>query len=116
MKQKITLTITALVLVAALSTMAAFATGNGSRGFVDADNDGICDNQGNGNFVGADNDGICDNQGYGNFVDADNDGVCDNRGNGNGNFVDVDNDGVCDNRGTGVRPQDGTGRQWGRNK
>ncbi len=80
MKKKITLTVTALVLVAALSTMAAFAAGNG----------------------------------YGNFVDADNDGVCDNRG--NGNFVDADNDGVCDNRGTGVRPQDGTGRQWGRNK
>lgn len=80
MKKKITLTITALVLVAALSTMAAFAAGNGNRSFVDADNDGVCDNRGN------------------------------------GNFVDADNDGVCDNRGTGVRPQDGTGRQWGRNK
>ena len=80
MKKKITLTITALVLVAALSTMAAFAAGNGNRSFVDADNDGVCDNRGN----------------------------C--------NFVDVDNDGVCDNRGTGVRSQDGTGRQWGRNK
>ena len=97
MKKKITLTITALVLVAALSTMAAFAAGNGNRSFVDADNDGVCDNRGNVNFV-----------------DVDNDGVCDNRG--NGNFVDADNDGVCDNRGTGVRPQDGTGRQWGRNK
>ena len=101
MKKKITLTITALVLVAALSTMAAFAAGSGNRSFVDADNDGVCDNRGNG---------------YGNFVDADNDGVCDIRGNGNRNFVDADNDGICDNRGTGVRPQDGTGRQWGRNK
>ncbi len=29
--------------------------------FVDADNDGICDNAGNRGFVDADNDGICDN-------------------------------------------------------
>ena len=58
-----------------------------SAGFVDADNDGVCDNRGSGSGAG--------------FVDADNDGVCDNRGSGSGaGFVDADNDGVCDNRGS----------------
>lgn len=64
--------------------------------FVDADNNGVCDNLGT-NASG----------GYGqNYVDADNNGVCDNRGtNASGgygqNYVDADNDGVCDNLGTG---------------
>ena len=101
----------AAVLVLSVGATAAFAAGpragRGNGNFVDADNNGVCDNRGNGNrnFVDADNDGVCDNRGNGNgnFVDADNDGVCDNRGNGNGNFVDADNDGVCDNRDSGNR-------------
>ena len=39
--------------------------------YVDADNDGVCDNQGTGgcgqNYVDADNDGVCDNQGANNL-------------------------------------------------
>ncbi|MGN0499888.1 MAG: hypothetical protein ACI4HK_01940, partial [Ruminococcus sp.] len=58
----------------------------------------------NGNSVGyvdADNDGICDNRSSGKgFIDADNDGICDNRNSGKG-FVDADNDGICDNRNSG---------------
>ncbi len=74
------------------------------------------------NFVDADGDGVCDNEPAEagtrrgnrglerpNFVDADGDGICDNEGaglgNGSGNglkrnFVDADGDGVCDNFGT----------------
>ena len=74
-----------------------------------------------GNFIDADNDGICDNREErrdcwqngscqaGNFTDADNDGICDNCGHKQGglqarlrqessNFIDDDNDGVCDNK------------------
>ena len=105
-----------------------------SRGtnYVDADNDGVCDNrpangagcgQGAG-FVDADGDGVCDNKGAGGrgcgqgrgYIDANGDGICDNRGNGTcpqrngqGNarrgFVDADGDGVCDNQGSGERRQ-----------
>lgn len=74
-----------------------------------------------GNFIDADNDGICDNREErqdcwqngscqaGNFSDIDNDGICDNtegkrecEQNGScqaGNFTDADNDGICDNCG-----------------
>ncbi len=90
--------------------------------FVDANNDGICDN-----FVDANNDGKCDNctgtgvcdgtgkgkgmgqgkcgAGCGKFVDANNDGKCDN-------FVDANNDGKCDNC-TGAGKCDGTGKGKG---
>lgn len=58
--------------------------------YVDADNNGVCDNCQNGNgrhFVDNDGDGICDyranrpNHPGKNFVDNDNDGICDNAGN-----------------------------------
>ena len=88
--------------------------------FVDANNDGICDN-----FVDANGDGKCDNctgngtcdgtgkgmkQGSGKsccgkFVDANNDGKCDN-------FVDANLDGKCDNC-TGTGTCDGTGKGKG---
>lgn len=74
------------------------------------------------NFVDTNNDGICDNQGAGGnglyFVDANGDGICDNQGTGgNGSyFVDANGDGICDNQTNRVRPQDGTGRQLGKNR
>lgn len=49
-------------------------------GFVDADDDGICDNCTGTGFVDVDGDGICDNCTGTNFVDADGDGICDNDG------------------------------------
>lgn len=65
---------------------------------------------GNYQFVDANNDGICDN-----FVDANNDGICDNclgyrygKGFGKGagykmrNFVDKDGDGICDYYQSGI--------------
>lgn len=97
---------------------------NGTRNYVDADADGICDNcmrlggqgqgRGNGlNFVDKNNDGICDN-----FVDENADGICDGcmglggQGKGNGlNFVDENNDGVCDNFASGARRCRGRGRR-----
>ncbi|OGU57845.1 MAG: hypothetical protein A2X64_10130 [Ignavibacteria bacterium GWF2_33_9] len=77
----------------------------GSR-FVDANSDGICDN----NTTGLAGVGMR-NQGSSrlNFIDADGDGVCDNnttgvtgagmrnQGKTRPNFVDADGDGVCDN-------------------
>ena len=75
--------------------------------YMDADNDGVCDNYtGSGNGGGNGNSG---NSNWGNdsgYVDSDNDGVCDNyTGSGNG--------GGCDNYADRVRPQDGTGNQYG---
>ncbi|HPO15113.1 MAG TPA: hypothetical protein PLI09_16845 [Candidatus Hydrogenedentes bacterium] len=72
-------------------------------GYVDNDNDGVCDNrvagQSKGNrrgYVDADGDGVCDNQGKG----------MGRRGNGRGGargaYVDADGDGVCDNQGNGT--------------
>lgn len=72
-----------------------------------------------GNFIDADNDGICDNREErrdcwqngscqaGNFSDIDNDGICDNKegkreceqnGSCQANLTDADNNGICDNR------------------
>lgn len=81
---------------AADNTDAAAAVGTaiaGVRaGYVDADNNGICDNYAEGNnacpgYVDADDDGACDNYAANQdvrpgYVDADNDGVCDNYGSG----------------------------------
>lgn len=86
------------------------ANQNRGAGFVDADNNGVCDNYG----TGQGGNGYGNGQGAG-YVDADNNGVCDNYGasqggngngygNGNGQgagYLDANNDGVCDNRGTG---------------
>lgn len=87
--------------------------------YVDADNDGVCDNrpacgQGKGRrcgYMDANGDGICDHQGA---------GAC-NRGNGQGRarqgYVDANGDGVCDNQGAGEqhrRRGHGQGRCQGR--
>ncbi len=67
------------------------------------------------NYVDADNNGVCDNVGSGAgeyFTDANNDGACDNIGSGTGGyFADVNNDGTCDNIGTrqGASNRIGTG-------
>ena len=67
------------VLVISLVAIMGFALAQGSEnkvaatGFVDADNDGVCDNAKSGSCPYA-------NQ-AGGFVDADNDGVCDNAAN-----------------------------------
>lgn len=106
-----------IALVASLGTATAFAAQNGRR-YVDANNDGICDNggmcaryNGNKNFIDTDKDGVCDNlgtgTGAGNFTDTDGDGVCDNLGTGIGAFVDADGDGVCDNAGSGMQKRQG---------
>ncbi len=62
---------------------AVWAAGGRSAGwrYVDADGDGVCDNQGTGYcWVDANGDGICDHQGAGcGWVDADGDGICDNQ-------------------------------------
>lgn len=59
-------------------------TGCNAQCYVDADNDGVCDNRGT----------VCDGRYY---VDVDQDGVCDNQGQ---NYMDADNDGIYDNQGT----------------
>lgn len=90
-----------------------------TRLFVDANNDGVCDNtgkaqklgskagqglrsgqgQGMNGSCGALGAGLCSNEGE--FVDADGDGVCDNRAmkEKGASFIDENGDGVCDNRG-----------------
>lgn len=89
--KKLLIGIAAMTFTVSIGTTTAFAAGNGwGRNFIDADNDGICDNCGLGmcamgaGFVDADGDGICDNYGTDRyrrgigFVDADGDGICDN--------------------------------------
>ncbi len=101
--KKLTLAIAVTASVLILSATSAFAANNFSgQNFVDQNMDGICDN--------------CTGTGKGNgLIDADGDGVCDNyTGTGKGNgFTDTDGDGVCDNQ---LRPQNGTGKQFGRNR
>ncbi len=96
---------------------AVWAAGGRSAGwrYVDADGDGVCDNQGTGYcWVDANGDGICDHQGAGcGWVDADGDGICDNQGTG-WRYVDANGDGVCDNQGAG-RGRMGRWSQGGRN-
>ncbi len=86
----------------------------GSR-YVDADNDGVCDNIGKcPGYVDADGDGICDNRALShvkgrNFVDADGDGICDNIGI---HGRDDDGDGIPSGQDDDyVPPRDGSGRQ-----
>ena len=70
--------------------------------FVDANNDGICDNCNDYNhqyFVDENGDRICDNLNNRHlFNDENKDGVCDdcNRANHGSKFVDSDSDGICD--------------------
>lgn len=100
-----------IILIVALGTVGALASGPAGSGwgYVDADGDGVCDNFG---VCGkgarcANADGICsggyfgssyvstDNAAYDDYSACDNYGYC-----GNG-YVDADGDGVCDNYGTG---------------
>lgn len=66
-------------------------------------------------------DGVCDNIctiNSSNFVDNNNDGVCDNLSAKSApNYTDDNKDGICDNKGTNncIRPQNGTGKQHGKN-
>ncbi len=92
----------AVILVAAMSVTGLIAVNaNGAdkaqkASYVDADNDGICDNRG---------ENCGNNENKSGYVDADNDGICDNKGENCGNnenksgYVDADNDGICDNKG-----------------
>ena len=73
-------------------------------GFVDENEDGVCDNAGTG--------GRGQGRGSG-FVDENEDGVCDHAGEGGQGpgFVDENEDGVCDHVGTGgMRGGQGAGR------
>ena len=107
------LVVALLFSVGAISVIAASA-GRGSN-FVDADQDGVCDNSDVTNSTGG------NGFGYNNrFVDADQDGVCDNRdvtnstsGNGFGyhnRFIDADQDGICDYDHTRACSRHGKGR------
>lgn len=75
------------------TTVLAAGPGRG-RNFVDADNDGICDNADNTCvYIDSDGDGICDICGVNNEICP--------AGSGGGNFVDEDGDGICDNYAAG---------------
>lgn len=79
--------------------------------FVDANEDGICDNCNEEHhwlgFVDEDGDGICDND-YGRheYVDENEDGICDscNKNHHGKQFVDVNKDGICDRNVNSKRP------------
>ena len=87
MKKKTMAMIAAGALVIGMVPAALFASGQGvGRQIVDLDDNGVCDNHGKNckGFIDENNDGVCDhrpangnNQGNG-YVDANNDGVCDN--------------------------------------
>ena len=99
--------------------------GNGGTGvcantacrYVDANDDGICDNRGTGacRYVDANGDGVCDNRGTGacRYADTNGDGVCDTCGNGACHYVDADGDGVCDNYGQYAGTGNGGGHHGG---
>lgn len=93
-------------------------------GYVDADNDGVCDNcdaaaSSCPGFVDENGDGACDAYGSGQgcpgYSDADGDGMCDNRGSSRNcpGYTDADDDGVCDNYGEGCPRGQGQGGQNG---
>ena len=102
--KKMLMTVAALAVIWTLGTTAAFAEGPSASTAesVSAVQTGGKTNHpaagGNCAFVDADNDGICDNlDTHCNFVDANGDGICDNRDTHCTSFVDADNDGICDN-------------------
>lgn len=112
MKKILAIIITALVLVTAIAVPAMAARNARQASFVDADNDGICDNRAESCPAQNENRG-CKGAGY---TDADNDGICDNRSEscpaqneGRGckgaGYTDADNDGICDNRGAKCKGQ-----------
>jgi hypothetical protein len=100
-------------------------------GFLDADNDGVCDNCGNAlgtnsdapNYIDENNDGVCDH--FGTTLQGQRQGRMQGmmgrgqgmmargqQGQGNTqcpNYADVNNDGVCDNLGTGTQQNFGCG-------
>ncbi len=101
----------AVILIVALVTtsigVAAARYGQGTLArYVDADNDGVCDNRG----IGGPGP-ICGGCGrY--FVDADGDGICDNIGI---NGRDDDGDGIPNGQDDDyVPPRDGSGKQHGK--
>ncbi len=122
MKKYFSMTVVILMVLGLSLTDAAaqpFGKGKANMGatkgskFVDANNDGVCDNYSSTNSLRNQTAKL-------NFVDANGDGVCDNTGTGTGtgtgkrnqgknkpNFVDANGDGVCDNPGTGT----GTGKR-----
>jgi len=115
--------VAALVLTTVMAT-AAFAVGNGPAvpvgagqcaTFVDANNDGVCDNAGTGV---APQDGTGNQNGAGSKAASANRAAnYANRGVAqydNPSFVDADGDAVCDNLGTAIPARDGTGTQTGR--
>lgn len=120
MKKLLAIILSALILVSAAAvTVSAYGKhqnagckANGT-GFVDNDNNGICDNK----------DSSPKNKGA-NYTDADNDGICDNRNTSSegycASYTDADNDGICDNKGegagTGRRCGNGNGLRCGRNR
>ncbi len=120
MKTKLIVGILIAALVATSIGVAAARYGpeNGPR-YMDADNDGVCDNIGERpGFVDEDGDDVCDNRGirgFGgyarNFVDVDDDGICDNFGI---NGRDTNGDGIQNGQdGDYVPPRDGSGKQHG---
>ena len=106
MKKLLAIILSAVLLLSA-GTIGAFAVRNGAgKGYVDTDNDGVCDNIDAAKCVG--------------YIDEDSDGVCDNREetqkpgqNDNKGFVDNDEDGICDNRGESKRQGKGCGNKQG---
>ncbi len=109
-------------------------TSNRGMGYVDANNDGICDyypgTEQCPSFLDENGDGICDyNPGAGagagagrgaGFIDENGDGVCDyypgagmGAGRGHG-YNDANGDGICDNRGAGRGAGNGAGARAGR--
>ncbi len=89
----------AAAMVITIGATSAFAAGSGyGRN---------CDGTGSGyRYVDADNDGVCDNRGMGGSSE-----------NGRGrNFADADGDGVCDNNGTGRGMRQGRGTRGGCNR
>ena len=101
MKKLVTGILTA-VLVLGVGVTSAFAAGRGCH-FRDEYNDGVCNFAYTScTFVDADEDGICDNCG----INIDEMGY-------SRHYIDADNDGVCDNYTEGVCPQNGAGRGYG---
>ena len=102
--------------VAQKAVEAASTVAPARPGYVDADNDGVCDNYAAGTcaqgghhrgYVDADNDGVCDNYASGACAGQ---GNC--RGQGAG-YVDADGNGTCDNYEAGTCPGNGAGHGHG---
>lgn len=106
----------AAVLILSIGATSAFAASRAAEeNYADPGNDGVYDYNG---FIDADGDGICDNNPDGGLCPQDGTGrqARSAAGSPNGaNFIDADGDGICDNNPDGgLCPQDGTGRQAGR--